>query len=674
MAVARRAAVALILACAGVPADAGDAAVTPLQKVLSLLGDMSSKGKASKHEEEVEFAKFQQFCVGTREATTKSIDEASGHIEQLSADVAKGEADAEELATEISELEASVAQQEAELETATELRAKERADYSSAHKDLSESVDAVERAIAVLKSREADVPASLMQVQDMAGLPREAKAAIRSFLALASGDEDAPKANAYESQSGGIVGMLENLLIKFQDQKLTLEKEEMNGKANFEMLAQKLSDNIKDSKRRTSEKTATKAQKLEDAAVAKGDLSTTQAGKAEDEKKLDDTLTSCQSRSQEFEKNQVLRAEEIKAIEQAMEILGSDEVSGAADEHLPALLQLGSKRGTALVQLRGAESPEDAQKREHLIAFLKGRASSIGSRYLSLLATHAHADPFGKIKQMVKDLIVKLMEEANGEADQKAYCDTELATNKQTRDNKQSEVEELAAGVDKHEAESAQLTQQLAELSDALGELRKEQAEATELRSKDKATNTAAIQDAKTAQVAVERATKVLKDFYGKADEASFIQGSAGIGQEMSEASKEPYTGMQSERGGIVGFLEVILSDFARLETETTTAEDKAQAAYEKFMDESGEDIAVKETESSHKADKKQEVDATTGSLKKELALTQEELSAALEYFEKLKHECVDNGLSYADRVRMREEEIQSLQEALQILDQQDMA
>jgi len=674
MAVARRAAVALILACAGVPADAGDAAVTPLQKVLSLLGDMSSKGKASKHEEEVEFAKFQQFCVGTREATTKSIDEASGHIEQLSADVAKGEADAEELATEISELEASVAQQEAELETATELRAKERADYSSAHKDLSESVDAVERAIAVLKSREADVPASLMQVQDMAGLPREAKAAIRSFLALASGDEDAPKANAYESQSGGIVGMLENLLIKFQDQKLTLEKEEMNGKANFEMLAQKLSDNIKDSKRRTSEKTATKAQKLEDAAVAKGDLSTTQAGKAEDEKKLADTLTSCQSRSQEFEKNQVLRAEEIKAIEQAMEILGSDEVSGAADEHLPALLQLGSKRGTALVQLRGAESPEDAQKREHLIAFLKGRASSIGSRYLSLLATHAHADPFGKIKQMVKELIVKLMEEANGEADQKAYCDTELAKNKQTRDNKQSEVEELSAGVDKHEAESAQLTLQLAELSDALGELRKEQAEATELRSTEKATNTAAIQDAKTAQVAVERATKVLKDFYGKADEASFIQGSAGIGQEMSEASKEPYTGMQSERGGIVGFLEVILSDFARLETETTTAEDKAQAAYEKFMDESGEDIAVKETESSHKADKKQEVDATTGSLKKELALTQEELSAALEYFEKLKPECVDNGLSYADRVRMREEEIQSLQEALQILDQQDMA
>jgi len=470
------------------------------------------------------------------------------------------------------------------------------------------------------------------------------------------------------------VGMLEKLRHKFQDQRLALEKEEMNAKANFEMLKQKLTDNLKDDKKRKDEKTARKAQRLEDAAAAKGDLKSTEVTKAEDEKKLADTLTSCHSRSEEYEKNQVVRAEEIKAISKAMEILSSDDVSGTADKHLPALVQLSHVSKRALAQLRGKESPEQSMRRERLTTFLQSRARDLGSRYLSLVATHAHADPFGKVKKMIKDMIVKLMEQANSEADHKAYCDTELATNKQTRNNKQAEVEELTANIEKDESQSAQLAQELSQLADAVAELRKEQQEATALRDKEKATNQKTIKEAQVAQSAVERATKVLKDFYGKASEASLLQGESGIEQEMRSASEAPYNGMQSASGGIVGFLEVILSDFARLETETSSAEDDAQSAYQKFMDESNEDVAVKETEIDHKEHKKQDVDAEIVSLQKELQLTQEELSAAVAYHDKLKPDCVDQGLSYEDRVRMREEEIQSLKEALDILNQQDLS
>ena len=75
------------------------------------------------------------------------------------------------------------------------------------------------------------------------------------------------------------------------------------------------------------------------------------------------------------------------------------------------------------------------------------------------------------------------MEEANSESRKKAYCDTELATNKATRGNKQSEVDELAAAVDKHVAEGTQLGEELAFLAEALGHLRQEQSEATKIRS-----------------------------------------------------------------------------------------------------------------------------------------------------------------------------------------------
>ena len=65
----------------------------------------------------------------------------------------------------------------------------------------------------------------------------------------------------------------------------------------------------------------------------------------------------------------------------------------------------------------------------------------------------------------------------------------------------------------------------------------------------------------------------MLKEFYAKAAEAtSFVQ--------QPEVFDEPYKGMGSENGGVVGMIEVIQSDFARLESETSAAEAEAQKQY----------------------------------------------------------------------------------------------
>ena len=41
---------------------------------------------------------------------------------------------------------------------------------------------------------------------------------------------------------------------------------------------------------------------------------------------------------------------------------------------------------------------------------------------------------------MIDDMITRLLNEANEEADHKAWCDTEMATNKHTREKKTEEV------------------------------------------------------------------------------------------------------------------------------------------------------------------------------------------------------------------------------------------
>eukprot|EP00747_Dinoflagellata_sp_TGD_P159980 gnl/TRDRNA2_/TRDRNA2_177938_c1_seq59.p1 gnl/TRDRNA2_/TRDRNA2_177938_c1~~gnl/TRDRNA2_/TRDRNA2_177938_c1_seq59.p1 ORF type:complete len:605 (-),score=222.40 gnl/TRDRNA2_/TRDRNA2_177938_c1_seq59:100-1914(-) len=542
--------------------------------------------------------------------------------------------------------------------------------------EVSASIREIDRAIQVLKQKSVDLPQSLPEVQDSELIPDRAKAAITSYLAAAQNmesDEFAPEANTYEHHPGSVILLLEKLLAKFEDQKLTLEKEEMTSVGNFQVLEQNLTDNIKDNKKSIGEKTKMKAQRLEDEETALGDKETTEAALATDSKVLTDTNADCMAASDEFEKNQVMRSEEIKALETAIGILSSDAVAGNAAKHLPALAQ---ESASSFAQLRSSANT-DPEIRNRVAQFLQSKAKKLNSRYLALVATRAEADPFVKVKKMIKDMIVKLMEEANSEADHKAYCDTEMATNKMTRDNKQAEVDELTAAVEEHTAAAAQLATQIKELSDEIADIKAKQVSYTSLRNEEKEVNTVAIEDAKVAQAAVAKATQVLKDFYGKASEgssASLLQDSAGIAQEMAQAAKAPYTGMQSASGGVMGFLDVILSDFARLQTETEMAENTAQSEYEKFMDESTEDAEVKGTEMDHKEKKKISTDEANRALKKELKLTQEELDKALDYYDKLKPDCVDQGLSYEDRVAMRKEEIVSLQEALKILTGEDIA
>merc|ERR1719321_771340 len=57
----------------------------------------------------------------------------------------------------------------------------------------------------------------------------------------------------------------------------------------------------------------------------------------------------------------------------------------------------------------------------------------------------------------------------------------------------------------------------------------------------------------------------------------------------------EAYTGMSE--GGVLGMLETIESDFARLIAETTAAEQEAAADFKKFVADSSKDKAIKGTD-----------------------------------------------------------------------------
>jgi hypothetical protein len=311
---------------------------------------------------------------------------------------------------------------------------------------------------------------------------------------------------------------------------------------------------------------------------------------------------------------------------------------------------------------------------------------------LSFVAVRAADDPFKKVTKMIKDMIQKLMQEATEEAEHKGFCDTELTTNKQTRDSKTEESDELTAESEKLTADIQQLAAEIATLGEEIAALDAMMAKATAIREVEKEKNKATIEDAKGAQAATQQAIAVLKEFYDKAavqgaamaqeketpsssinyderalqilDKTSLLQKSSAT--QKPEMEEGGYTGMGN--GGVMGMLEVIESDFARLLAETTADEAENAADYEKLSNDTAEDKAVKETDSKSKTGEKTRKESALASAQKDLASTKEELKAAMDYYEKLKPSCVDAGISYEERVAKRKEEIESLQEALKIL------
>jgi hypothetical protein len=654
---------------AGKTRAAEKVSVTPVEKVIQLLQGMVEKGKKEKHEESVQYNSYKQWCDETTVEKTRRIKEANELIEQLQADIQKYAADAALLSKEIAVHDEDIATWKNDIKAATKVREIEKADYDASHQDYTESIDALERAIQVLKKSAGDKKqASFAQVSTLKTLnliPEDAKRAIDTFFQDADEAlvEAAPEANAYEYQSHGIIDMLEKLLNKFVDELRAMEEEEGESLHAFTMLMQDMDAQIEDSTARRDEKAAEKAKKLQAKAEAEGTVEDTTATRDDDAKYLADVTAQCEKKASDFAERQQLRADEIVALEKAIEILSSDSVSGAAEKHLPTMLQKKSA-SASLAQLRSdGRNPSQVRVAEYLSV----KSKEIGSRVLATLAVRVGNDPFKKVRKMIKDLITRLQEEAAEEAQHKDWCDTELATNEQTRKEKTEQVEMLHAEIDELEASIAKLTEEITDLIHAIQDLDAAVKKATEIRQAEKAKNTETIADAKEAQDAVAKATAILKEFYAKAGEATALM-------QQPEVFDSPYKGNQAGAGGVLGMLEVIASDFTRLEAETSAAEEAAQKEYDEFMADAETDKTQKTRDIERNTKKKQDHSQSLEEKKKDIDGTSKELTASIEYYHKLKPDCIDSGVSYEERVARRKEEIESLQEALRILNGEDIA
>merc|ERR1719386_632273 len=108
-------------------------------------------------------------------------------IETLTADIEQYEAEAATLAKEISSLEMDISTWEGDTNAAVRVREIEYTDYVATHKDYSESISALEAAIATLKKTSGDVAqaaSALLEVSKGKLFPAESRKVINAFLTM----------------------------------------------------------------------------------------------------------------------------------------------------------------------------------------------------------------------------------------------------------------------------------------------------------------------------------------------------------------------------------------------------------------------------------------------------------------------------------------------------------
>merc|ERR1719171_456111 len=364
----------IVLASAGSASaahvDDGAGSVAAVQKVIQMLIDMSATAKQEKMDEEVAFAKFSTFCTEEQASLKGKIAKGAEEIDLLGAEIEKLTSDVKTLGEEITKLASDVEAYTAKQKEQTAQREKEHEAFLAEQADYGESLDALDRAVQTLQKQNYDRPgtqAALIQLSEGESLPAQAKAMVAALIGMMQAPDEeessgfmsrtAPEANAFEFQSGNIIDLLKKLTDDFRAKKGQCEKEEANSQHAFDMVMTDLTNSIRDAKQQIGEKTTLKESKAARCAEAKEQLTSTVQCKAEDEKTLSDLSAECAQKKLSFEEKQQLRADEIEAIEQAVQILSGEAVSGNAEKHLAlaatSLVQLGKSASSGTVELQG---------------------------------------------------------------------------------------------------------------------------------------------------------------------------------------------------------------------------------------------------------------------------------------------------------------------------------
>jgi len=678
-------------------------AVTPVEKVIGLLGQLSTKIESDGKRDASLYDKYACFCKEQADNKLYQIETSTKVIADLDAKISELDGELGELNQEISTLTSEISAKETQIKEAGETRDTEHKKYLEVAASMTFAIQSVKDAIESLKQSKGKMTAAdldLVQLKALSALAPEVSALqVMSLLQAGIGEPGEPARFKY--QSNDIIGTLEFLLQKFKSYKTDLDTEEFNTKAAYDKNVLSMQNIKKFKEEEKTEKEAVFERKTEEKSAATENKNDETAAKDADSAFMGVLKDDCETKAADFDQRSQTRASELKALSDAMTALKEGAAPNwKANKKLVGLVRstkvtkkafnaaARDAKATAVRTVKKASAPSFLQlSREvkdtavvkralHVIQTAAGRLHSpvLSAASMKVLVSIDH---FVKVRQIINDLVAQLEADAAAEADTKGYCDTEMSAAISKRDENKKKMEDLNAEHATETATESQLSSEIAGLSQDIADNKKAMKEMTELWDVASADNTLTLDEAAAAIAAVKQAIQILESFYDGA--ASLAQTGKYVppnsdreGKTVADLAPEitegTYHGEQDSSKGIIGMLTVILSDFERTEAAVKSKHETEESAYNEDKEENEKDTDAKKGEKTTKEGLKTDAQTKITSLEDDQKDTQKLLEESEASLKELKKMCVD-GEGYEDRVADREKEIEALKEALSILE-----
>lgn len=318
----------------------------PMRKIISMLQDMAGEIEREGEIETEIFDKALCACEGGEKGLQTSIDESTAAIEESSAALKSSTAQKAQLEQEVKDHTAAKAAAEEDLASATTLRDKENAKFIAEETDSKTNLASLGKAIPAIE--EGMAGASLMQLPRMNKLRRyvevtkylssDARSGVLAFLD--QGSEFSSSESVQAPQSGEILGILKSMKDEMEKDLKDLQAQEQTDFNGFQDLkSAKLTEIDINAKAIISKDKRIGALALE-VSESKHALEDATEELANAQKFLANMKEECANKAKEKDMRAKMRAEEIKAISEAVGILNDDD----------ALDVFSKAKGSALVQ------------------------------------------------------------------------------------------------------------------------------------------------------------------------------------------------------------------------------------------------------------------------------------------------------------------------------------
>lgn len=403
----------------------------------------------------------------------------------------------------------------------------------------------------------------------------------------------------------------------------------------------------------------------------------TSAELKENTKALDTTQQGCETTAADHQATVSAREEELKVIAAAKKML-QESTGGAQQQAGYSLLQV-----TASSRMRTRADLANSE----VVAMLKNLAKEHHSTALNQLASRISIvirygsengqSPFGKIKGLISDMIMKLERQGESEATEKSYCDGEMSKTESKRADLEDGTAKLVSKIDVAASRSAALKEEVSELQSVLADLSKSQAEMDKMRRAETTDYSKAKSELEEGLNGVRSAMQILREYFGAA--AALIQEQNEAEEDTSKfdsfmeqpAYPASHAKSSGAGGGLIAILEVCESDFATNLAKEESQESDAAEAYTTTTQENQVSKDAKEGDVKYKTREAASLDKHISELSSDKENVASEAAAVNTYYEKIKERCTAKPESHAERKARREAEISGLQEALAILKEQ---